>query len=83
MLSQHPDVNVYVIASISVLGVVVLSYIITSSFRTWIICRTTALYDVKKAGTPRSGERIKGTAVICGGRCVSSFELLLASVRLT
>ena len=45
-----------------------LYYFIKSSIRNSVIKNTTGLQDLPNLALPRVGERIQGTAVICGGR---------------
>lgn len=45
-----------------------LSYYLSLKVKDLLTERTTVLYDIPKLGIPRSEQRIKGTALICGGR---------------
>ena len=56
-------------------AVYVLLRFLGKCLRAYLLRKHTVLYDIPKLGGPRPDEkRIKGTAVICGGRCVCLSE---------
>lgn len=46
---------------------------------TWALKKFTAVTELEALGRARSGAKLRGTAVVCGGRCVLPFVLLLAT----
>ena len=65
----------YYIYSSTLLGAITVFHLLRSWSKSRHIDKTTALNDLPNIGKPRSQKRIKGTAVVCGGRFVLNKRL--------
>lgn len=75
--------SVYLSAAACAVSLLPLYYFVKNTFRNSVIRNTTALQDLPYLGTPREGDRIQGTAVVCGGRYnISNSNHLQRSIHL-
>lgn len=75
-LAMPSSVSILALAAASVAGY----HLLGSLFRKWAVAHFTVLNELKGLGDARGAqERLKGTAVICGGRYGSS-QLQYAAV---